>query len=404
MFRSLRRLLPLLLLLGWNLPAHAQQSVLPCYRVTGGCTDVSATNPLPVSASVSASITGFAPASTGTPISVTTGGVTGSLPAGAVVVASNVGATNGAYCKLGASATTGDQLIPPNSWFAFTVGASTQLTCITSTSTTTVNMVGGSGLPTGAGGGGGGGSGGGGAVYGPTANGSAAANPPVIIGGTSTGGATGNVANATVIAGSSATTTMPAIVVADPNLLAATIAPIPAQAGSVIIGGVAIDQTTDGTTNAVHLKAGTAIAGKFGIDQTTPGTTNGVQVNAALPAGTNTIGKVGQDFSTSASAPINVSTATTTQLVALSGSTKVYVTSFDVIAGGTGNITFEYGTGSACGTGTTVLTGAYNLTAQAGISKGSGIGPVLVVPAGNALCVLTSAAVQMSGSVSYQQY
>lgn len=114
-----------------------------------------------VNAAVSASITGFPTLqSTGTPISVTTGGVTGTLPTGAVVVASNVGATNGAYCKLGASATTSDQLIPPNSWFAFTVGAATQLTCITSTSTTTVNMVGGSGLPTGSGGGGGGSGGG----------------------------------------------------------------------------------------------------------------------------------------------------------------------------------------------------------------------------------------------------
>lgn len=104
------------------------------------------------------------------------------------------------------------------------------------------------------------------------------------------------------------------------------------------------------------------------------------------------------------SVPINVSTATTTQLVALSGSTAIYVTSFDVIAGGTGNITFEYGTGTACATGTTALTGAYPLVAQAGISKGDGIGTVLKVPAGNALCVLTSAGVQMSGSVSYQQF
>jgi hypothetical protein len=104
------------------------------------------------------------------------------------------------------------------------------------------------------------------------------------------------------------------------------------------------------------------------------------------------------------SAPINVSTATTTQLVALSGSTAIYVTSYDVIAGGTGNITFEYGTGTACATGTTALTGPYNLTAQAGLAKGAGIGTVLKVPAGNALCVLTSAAVQMSGSVSFQQF
>jgi hypothetical protein len=67
-------------------------------------------------------------------------------------------------------------------------------------------------------------------------------------------------------------------------------------------------------------------------------------------------------------------------------------------------MTFEYGTGTACATGTTVLTGPYNLTAQAGIAKGSGLGPVLVVPVGDALCVLTSAAVQMSGSVSYTQF
>src|ERR1019366_5189945 len=83
---------------------------------------------------------------------------------GTVVVATNVGPTNGAYCAPGASSTTSWQYIAPNGgWFAFTVGAATQLSCITSISTTTVNMVGGSGLPTGTGGGGGG-SGGGGSV------------------------------------------------------------------------------------------------------------------------------------------------------------------------------------------------------------------------------------------------
>jgi hypothetical protein len=131
-------------------------------------------------------------------------------------------------------------------------------------------------------------------------------------------------------------------------------------------------------------------------------------VKGAIAAGGNTIGNTGSDPSsgkgTPASAPINVSTATTTQIVALSGSTAIYVTSFDVMAGGTGNITFEYGTGTACATGTTVLTGAYPLTAQAGIAKGSGVGTLLKVPSGNALCVLTSAAVQYSGSVSYQQF
>jgi len=143
--------------------ASAQSQRNPCWYVTGStthCVPTGTDNPLPVTASVSIG-GGFTDAATGTPISVTTGGVTGTLPAGAVVAAFNVGSTNGAYCKLGASATTSDIYLAPNGgWFAFSVGASTQLTCITSTSTTTVNMVGGSGLPTGSGGGAGGSGGG----------------------------------------------------------------------------------------------------------------------------------------------------------------------------------------------------------------------------------------------------
>jgi hypothetical protein len=175
-----------------------------------------------------------------------------------------------------------------------------------------------------------------------------------------------------------------------------------------------IDPT--GTTTQPVSMAAVPTGGSTSANQTTEITAlNSIVTNtgAAIPACSatpcvTTIGNMGVDVSsgkgTPASVAINVSTATTTQLVAISGSTKIYVTSFDVIAGGTGNITFEYGTGATCGTGTTALTGAYNLTAQAGISKGSGVGAVLVVPSGNALCVLTSAAVQISGSVSYQQF
>ena len=175
--------------------------------------------------------------------------------------------------------------------------------------------------------------------------------------------------------------------------------------GSVIsllktVAGAAIDTTTPSPVK---------------IDQTTPGTTNGVQgasesaTGSAVPAkasftGANSGGNLTGIIQADNSAAISVSTATTTQIVALASSKKIYVTSLDVIAGGTGNIKFVYGTGSNCGTGTTDLTGAYNLTAQAGIAKGGGLGPVLVVPASNALCVTTSAAVQMSGSVAYTQF
>ncbi len=163
------------------------------------------------------------------------------------------------------------------------------------------------------------------------------------------------------------------------------------------------------------IPAGTSIIGKVGIDQTTPGTTNGVQdaadgsTGSAVPSKATYAGAVSSGNLTGLiqadnSAAISVSTATTTQLVALTSGKKIYVTAFDIIAAGTGNATLVYGTGSNCGTGTTSLTGAYNLTAQTGISKGIGLGPVLVVPASNALCITTSAAVQMSGSVAYTQF
>lgn len=106
----------------------------------------------------------------------------------------------------------------------------------------------------------------------------------------------------------------------------------------------------------------------------------------------------------SSSVPINISTATTTQLVALSGTTNIFITSWDIISGGIGNFTLVYGTGTNCATGTTSLTGAYPLTAQAGISKGNGNGIVLIVPRGNALCATTSQSVQMSGSLSFAQF
>jgi hypothetical protein len=80
--------------------------------------------------------------------------------------------------------------------------------------------------------------------------------------------------------------------VTDTQVLAAMNSAVPA--GTNIIGKVGIDQTTDGTTNAVHLVAGSAIAGKVGIDQTTDGTTNAVH----LVAGTAVAGKFTTDQTT----------------------------------------------------------------------------------------------------------
>lgn len=194
----------------------------------------------------------------------------------------------------------------------------------------------------------------------------------------------------------------------------------PNQSVSLASGQVASGAYASGAFASGAFASGSVAPGAFASGALAAGAgtdgwdaTQGAKADAVCGSATGTcsIAALVKYLNTQASTPlnnssvaINVSTATTTQLVALSGSTVIYVTSYDVIAGGTGNITFVYGTGSNCGTGTTSLTGAYPLTAQAGIAKGSGIGTILKVPAGNALCVTTSAAVQMSGSVSYQQF
>lgn len=178
----------------------------------------------------------------------------------------------------------------------------------------------------------------------------------------------------------------------------------PYQAGGALPlpSGAATQTTLASILSALGspLQAGGSLAANQSVNE--------AQINGVTPLmGAGQTGTGAQRVTQSQdsiSAPINISTATTTQLIALSGSTKIYITSFDVIAGGTGNFQLVYGTGSNCGTGQNPLTGAYNLTAQAGIAKGNGAGAILVTPAGQAVCAITSAGVQMSGSISSQQF
>jgi hypothetical protein len=245
---------------------------------------------------LNANVLGFNPASVGTPLAVSSANSTAPLPAGVTVVATNVGASQGAFCALGASSSTAQQYIAPNGgWFAFSVGAATQISCVTASGTTTINLVGGTGFPTGG------------------------------------GGSLSGIAAAVGATGSSA--------------------PTSAALEGAVSGG-----------NLAPL----------------------IQANASVP--------------------ISISTAATTQLVAASGSARIYVTAWDVVAGGVGTIKLEYGSGSNCATGATALTGAYTLTAYSGNAIGTGLAPVFVVPAGAALCAVTSAAAPMNGSVTYTQF
>lgn len=159
-------------------------------------------------------------------------------------------------------------------------------------------------------------------------------------------------------------------------------------AGNTGTGSHRVTIATDQAAIATHGHGATGAAVPSGAQQM------GVRTGANMEAATQG----------STTAAINVSTATTTQLVALASSQQIRVTGLTVVAGGTGNITFVYGTGSNCGTGTTSLSGAIPLVANVGFTMGAGLGPVLIVPASQALCITTSAAVQMSGWITYAQY
>jgi hypothetical protein len=226
---------------------------------------------------LNANVFGFNPTAAGTPLAVSTGVSAAALPAGVTVVATNVGGSQGAFCALGASSSTAQQYIAPNGgWFAFSVGAATQISCVTASGTTTINLVGGTGLPSGAGG-----------LLGPAINLGAAGSP--------------------------------------------------------------------------------------------------VPTSAAL-AGAVSGGPL---------APL---------IQALAGA-RIYVTAWNVVAGGVGTIKLEYGSGPTCGAlAATPLTGAYTLTAYSGVAIGTGLAPLFVLPSGASLCAVTSAAAPMNGSVTYTQF
>jgi hypothetical protein len=109
------------------------------------------------------------------------------------------------------------------------------------------------------------------------------------------------------------------------------------------------------------------------------------------------------------SAPINISTATTTSLVAVSGSTVPYVCSFSVyvVSGTLPSFQFEQGTGAAC-TSPTVLTGTYGGLAGAvgeHITLGANTGTVFRGPASSGICILSGGtAPNLQGVITYAQF
>jgi len=103
------------------------------------------------------------------------------------------------------------------------------------------------------------------------------------------------------------------------------------------------------------------------------------------------------------SVAINATTSGNTELVALSGSTVIYVCGYNFMSSGASDVRLVRGTGAACATGETGLTGLYPLIAQTGISVPNGGAVQTKGTAGDAVCIESSAVVNVRGVMTYVQ-
>ena len=103
------------------------------------------------------------------------------------------------------------------------------------------------------------------------------------------------------------------------------------------------------------------------------------------------------------SAAINTASSGNVQIVALAASQIIYVCGYSIIADAAVDTQFVYGTGTACDTGETDLTGIWGLGANGGITQSNGGAVQFKTAAANALCIENSGTVQVSGHVTYVQ-
>jgi hypothetical protein len=127
-------------------------------------------------------------------------------------------------------------------------------------------------------------------------------------------------------------------------------------------------------------------------------------VNVSQVGGLAPVAAICDDPSKIASANINLGAATgNTEIVALSGSTVIYVCGYQLQAGGADATQWITGTGSACATGETDKA-TFAMTANGDGAVYAGGGAVIFkTAAGGALCVERTNSVALTGIVTYVQ-
>jgi hypothetical protein len=124
--------------------------------------------------------------------------------------------------------------------------------------------------------------------------------------------------------------------------------------------------------------------------------------NPVTTGGQSSAGNAVNDFFCDNSAAVSISGSGLTQIVALTSGKQIRVCHLDFSAGAASNFTIEYGTGSACGTGTTAISGTYQTVVAFAADYGEK--SPLTAPAGNAMCLNFGSSVTAGGVVLYAIY
>lgn len=150
----------------------------------------------------------------------------------------------------------------------------------------------------------------------------------------------------------------------------------------VALAGTIEGRTSTGTLNQAAVTAAS----------TAPAATDKALVVGQTPNGGNPCHNPSASLQMAAG---STSGTTSVQIIALSGSTKIYVCSLVVVgvSGTTPTFSLTYGTGSNCGTGNNVILGAWG---QAANTVYSFPFPLAVTPAGQALCYIQTGTTPIS--------
>jgi hypothetical protein len=138
-------------------------------------------------------------------------------------------------------------------------------------------------------------------------------------------------------------------------------------------------------------------------DQASSATGSAAPANAVY-MGVNSSGNVGGMVACDSSAQLNVTTATTTQIIALVAGKTIYVCGMLINSAGTTTVRLVQGNGTNCATAPVNMTPAFNLAASTNVAFGGGLGYVMKSTAGNAICVTNSAAIGTNTLITYTQF